>query len=388
MSSITLSHATRAFRLPWRRGLCIAAVISLLAHGLSLNALNQSFDFKFNERIGNASLNTRVIQVVTPVDAGRPSDVLVKPIQTEAPASKSPLAVTPPQVSPSSSSAPAHTTLPAPDQVARVEPANLDQKQVVAGGNNELNATEIIANSTPMSAESSPTAAGMGSPAAQPTAAVRLQYPPNARLEFEALRVQRGQSTMGSGFLSWKSNGGEYELQIESSILGLAVLTQQSLGALDTMGLAPERFSDKRINRSEQAAHFRRALGLVQFSNNKPDAALLPGMQDRLSVLLQLAGIIGGDPKRYEIVNRISIPVAGLESAEIWEFSLEKALDITVPAANMRAIKLVRKPRNEFDQQLEVWLTPQLGYLPIRIRQSDVLSPEANFTDLSLKRLP
>ena len=384
MSSSIVSHGKGAFRLPWWRGLCVAAVTSLLVHGLSLNALNQRFEFKFNERPGNASLNTRVIQAVNQaqVDATWQSAALVKPMQVQAPELKSP-----PQVSPPPSE-PSLTTPPVPDQVVRVEPANLDQKQVTAGENNELEATETIADSTPMSAQTTPTAAGLSSTAAQPSAAVRLQYPPNARLEFEALRVQRGQSTSGSGFLSWKSNSGEYELQIESSILGLAVFTQQSLGSLDTMGLAPERYSDKRINRSEQATHFRRTLGVVQFSNNKPDAALSPGMQDRLSVLLQLAGIMGGDPKRYEIVNRISVPVVGLDAAEIWEFSLDKALDITVPAANMQAIKLVRKPRNEFDQQLEVWLAPQLGYLPIRIRQSDLLNPEANYTDLSLKRLP
>jgi hypothetical protein len=215
-----------------------------------------------------------------------------------------------------------------------------------------------------------------------------LQYPPNAQLEFEVLNVRRGQSRAGNGQLNWRSNGGEYFLELESTLLGLAAFTQSSTGAIDAMGLAPERYSDKRFNRSEQAAHFDRARGLVKFSNNKPDAPLLPGIQDRVSVLLQLAGIIGGDPKRYEIVNRIPIPVAGVDAAELWEFSLDAAADITVPAANMRAIKLTRKPRNEFDPKLELWLAPQLGYLPIRIRQTDELSADANFTDLRLKRLP
>lgn len=387
------SSATGTFSPPWlqwRRGLYVAAAISLLVHGLSLNVLNQSFDFKFNERNGSSSLNTRVIQAASEQDAGMQSTVLLKPlqqIQAIAPQAESPQPITRPEPSPALSEPPPTTPSP-PETPPREAPVDLDQKQVLAGEKIAPNATETIVISSPIPSPSIASAAGQGSAAAQPSMAVRLQYPPNARLEFEALRVQRGQSTAGSGFLSWKSNGGEYELQIESSVLGLAIFTQQSLGALDTMGLAPERFSDKRINRSEQATHFRRAQGVVQFSNNKPEAPLLPGMQDRLSVLLQLAGIIGGDPGRYEVVNRIAVPVVGLDFAEIWELNLEKALDITVPAANMRAIKLVRKPRNEFDQLLEVWLAPQMGYLPIRIRQSDQLNPEANFTDLSLKRLP
>jgi Protein of unknown function (DUF3108) len=385
-----LSPATGTFSPPWlrwRRGLCVAAVISLMVHGLSLNVLNQSFDFKFNERNGSSAMNTRVIQAASEQDAGGQNTVLLKPVQQMqaiASQAKSPPPIYRPERSPAQPETPTTT----PDTPPRVDPIDLDQKQVLAGEKIALNATEIIVASSPTPSPSIALAAGQGSAAAQPSMAVRLQYPPNARLEFEVVRVQRGQSTAGSGFLSWKSNGGEYELQHEYSILGSASFTQQSLGLLDTMGLAPERFSNKPLNRSEQAAHFRRTQGVVQFSNNKPEAPLLPGMQDRLSVLLQLAGIIGGDPGRYEVVNRIAVPVVGLDDAEMWELNLEKALDITVPAANMRAIKLVRKPRHEFDQLLEVWLAPQMGYLPIRIRQSDQLNPEANFTDLSLKRLP
>lgn len=362
----------------WRRGLLVAAILSLLAHGLTFNALNQSFDFKFNERNGTASLNTRVIQAASEKEAGVQPQTTVKLTTQPEKVALAQAAPQPARPAPSD----AQPVIPTP--LVPPEKPDLEQNKPVAEDKTMQNATETIAILTP----NSQAAAGEGSAAAQPSLAVRLQYPPNALLEFEALNVRRGQSTSGNGQLSWKSNGGEYALQIESTVLGLAVLTQKSGGSLDAMGLAPERYSDKRFNRSEQAAHFERSQGLVKFSNNKPDAPLLPGMQDRLSVLLQLAGIIGGDPRRYAIVNRIVLPVAGVDSAEIWEFSLDAAADITVPAANMRAIKLTRKPRNEFDQKLEAWLAPQLGYLPIRIRQSDEQVTDANFTELSLKRLP
>jgi hypothetical protein len=175
---------------------------------------------------------------------------------------------------------------------------------------------------------------------------------------------------------------------LEATALVIFNRTERSEGKLSPQGLAPERYSSTRTGRSEQATHFMPEIGKIKFSNNKPDETLLVGAQDRLSALVQLAGIIGGDPERYKIVNRIQMQVAGLDGAEVWEFNLQGVSDITVPAANMQALKLSRTPRSEFDQRIELWLSPQLGYLPIRIRQSSATTPDQDFYDLVLRRLP
>ena len=36
--------------------------------------------------------------------------------------------------------------------------------------------------------------------------------------------------------------------------------------------------------------------------------------------------------------------------------------------APMQTLKLTRKPRKEFDQKVEIWFAPSLGYLPVRNR--------------------
>jgi Protein of unknown function (DUF3108) len=214
-------------------------------------------------------------------------------------------------------------------------------------------------------------------------AALKLQYPANAQLQFSALQQRRGQSQSGSGQLNWKSDGNAYELKLESSFF-----TQSSVGVIAPMGLTPERFSDRRSGRSERATHFRREIGKIQFSSNQPEVPLLAGAQDALSVSIQLAGILAGDPERYKIVNRIRMQVAGTESAEIWEFVIEGIQDISLPAANLQTLKLSRKPRDEFDQRLELWLVPQLLYLPARIRYSSASEPLTDFTELSLDQIP
>ncbi|MEI6197677.1 MAG: hypothetical protein WCS42_25465, partial [Verrucomicrobiota bacterium] len=63
------------------------------------------------------------------------------------------------------------------------------------------------------------------------------------------------------------------------------------------LGLEPTRFGDK--VRSEVAAHFDREKNKVTFSANTPDVPLLPGAQDQLSILLQLAAMLGAEPHRF-----------------------------------------------------------------------------------------
>jgi len=359
----------------WRRGAWVDALLSLLLHVWMLNTLNQSFDFKLSQRSGVAPMSTRLILTSGEQERQAPADEV--PPQANAPAA------VPAQRIPSAS-----TEVGMERNTPVSEPVTADifeRNRSSAGIKTASNAIESVANNPPTQNAIS---AGSASAAAQQSPALRVVYPREADLEFEVVRVQRGQTSSGPGWLRWKSDGNEYALLLEWGDTSGSILRQQSAGKFDAMGLAPERFSDKRVNRSEQAAHFKRLEGVVVFSNNKPQTPIQAGTQDPLSVLIQLAGILGGDPKRFEIVNVIRVPVAGLDDVQLWEMSLEKPVDINVTAANMRAMKLQRKSRNEFDPRLEIWLAPQLGYLPIRIRQSDEQNPETNFTEFSLKRLP
>ena len=47
----------------------------------------------------------------------------------------------------------------------------------------------------------------------------------------------------------------------------------------------------------------------------------------------------------------------------------------------MPALKLVRKPRSEYDNLVELWLAPSLGYLPVR---SKVTQADGAFVDQQL----
>lgn len=167
------------------------------------------------------------------------------------------------------------------------------------------------------------------------------------------------------GELLWQHDGAHYEARLAYSAFGQSRV-QTSQGDLRPEGLAPTRFSDK--FRSEVAAHFNRDKQLITFSANTPDVVLQAGAQDRLSILIQLGALIASAPERYPSGSSVSLQTAGPRDAATWQFTVQARETLTLPGGDLPTVKLVRQPRQEYDQTVELWLAPALGYLPARIR--------------------
>jgi len=168
-----------------------------------------------------------------------------------------------------------------------------------------------------------------------------------------------------NGELQWHQNGEAYDARLEFGAFGQSRV-QTSRGQVTAEGLAPIRFSDK--YRSEVAAHFNRDQGKITFSANTPDVILLSGAQDYLSIQVQLAALIAADPSHYPTATTLSFQAVGPRDAETWLFTVGGMETLILPGGELPALKLVRAPRKESDQKLEMWLAPALGYLPARIK--------------------
>jgi hypothetical protein len=203
-----------------------------------------------------------------------------------------------------------------------------------------------------------------------------LAVPEPARMHYEVTVQTHGLSFSGRAQFDWKHDGQEYEARLELTGPGLPARTQRSTGRITDEGLAPGYFSDK--GRSEQATHFDREKGRVVFSNNRPQAALAEGMQDRLSVVMQLSMLLAGQPARFPAGTQIAIPTASTRDAETWTFSVEGEEELDLPGGRMRALKLQRLPRREYDQKLELWLAPRMAYAPVRLR---LTNPDGSAVD-------
>ncbi len=168
------------------------------------------------------------------------------------------------------------------------------------------------------------------------------------------------------GELTWLQDGDSYDMRLEMGdwIIGKRVLS--STGKLSAGGLAPTRFSDR--FRSERAAHFDRQSGRIVFSANTPHAELMPGAQDQLSIFAQLAALVAGDPRAFPVGTTLAIQTAGPRDAETWVFSVEHEELLYLPGGQVPTRKLVRKPNKDYGQTVELWLAPELAFLPARIR--------------------
>jgi len=212
-------------------------------------------------------------------------------------------------------------------------------------------------------------------PPAQPPASTRLDYAVTGRI--------KGISYNAEGRLDWTLGDGRYSARMEMKVFLLGSRVQTSTGRVGPAGLSPERFADR--SRSEKAAHFDAEQNRIRFSNNAPDAVLQPGAQDRLSLFLQIAGLLQARPQAYQSGQTIEMQVAGAGDADIWRFEVGDEVTLSMPAGEVRARMLRRLPRKEFDSTVEMWLAPGLQHLPVRLR---VTQANGDVADQQLNRMP
>jgi hypothetical protein len=226
-----------------------------------------------------------------------------------------------------------------------------------------------------------PGASASTTPLTPPPPVVSL--PPNAVLAYEVQGNAKGFNYSAGGSLTWRRNGSSYEVQQEISVFLLGTFIQKSTGQVTPKGLAPERFSDSRRGK-EKAASFEYAAGRIRFSNNAPDAPLLPGAQDQLSATLQLAGLLSAQPN-LPTGHVLNLPVSSTGYSEVWHFEIGPLKTLTLPAGEIEARLLTRGPRKAQGKTVQLWLAPSLGYLPVRMRLSE---HDGDFLDQLLSEMP
>lgn len=231
----------------------------------------------------------------------------------------------------------------------------------------------LVAEAAPAASAAPLEAASVTSSEPAATPVYRTRIPPSTQV---AYRLSRG-GISGSGGLSWQVDGASYLLKLDGKVPLIGTLiTQISRGGFDAAGLAPLRFTDRRLRRSEQAANFERdgsGGGQVTFSGPQTVVSLQAGMQDRLSVMVQLAAIAEALARPPEVGEHFLVHVVGARGDEAhWSLRFEGIDAVrTVDGATVQALKFLREPSTPHDTRAEFWLDPALNHLPVRARLSD-----------------
>lgn len=182
--------------------------------------------------------------------------------------------------------------------------------------------------------------------------------------------LTRGTAT-GDVELRWQPEGDRYAASLQDRGGAGALLAWHSTGGLDAAGVAPERFVDHRRGRGALAVNFQRDAGKVTFSGPQIEHMLAPGMQDRLSWMLQLAAIAAADPARVG-ASGAAIAVVGVRGdADVWRFESMGAETLDQANGPVATLHLLRRPERAYDTRAEVWLAPPLHFVPLRVRLSN-----------------
>lgn len=220
-------------------------------------------------------------------------------------------------------------------------------------------------------------------PAQPPGTPVAVAIAAPVKLEFEARGQVKGFNYSAEAGLLWRHDGERYTLTQSISMFLMGTRSQTSEGRITDIGLAPERFIDR--GRKEQSARFDIAEGKAHYSGGTPDAAISLGVQDRVSVFMQLSALIAAAPDRYPEGTVIALTTSSARHAARWRFQVMGTESLRLPAGAMPALRLQKLPDAEAsgnDTQAMLWLGTGFDYLPVRIR---LTQGESDYVDLRLK---
>ena len=204
-------------------------------------------------------------------------------------------------------------------------------------------------------------------PAAPPWLALaKFVWPAPVLLNYELSGSSKGVKYTANASISWKHQDNSYQLRHEIQAFLFGNRSQTSAGQMGVTGLLPTRFGDQ--FRQEQAAHFDRTKGMLIYSANTPSQAIEEGAQDRVSMLVQLAAAVAGTPDLRNVGQQMNFQVVSAKQAEVWTFAVLGTEKIKLPVGEIDSLKLHRVPRNEYEQKIDLWLSPSHGYLPARLR--------------------
>ena len=179
-----------------------------------------------------------------------------------------------------------------------------------------------------------------------------------------------------TGEIDWITEGNNYRLYINIPYAFVGPFIFESRGSVDAYGISPAIYWSQRGDRPPRYSRFDRdgkGAGQMYFSE-KPDFSppIIPGTQDRFSLMFQLAALLNGDSKIDEAGTLRAIPVVDYNTLEMWQFkSYGETTSEDIPSlgkAVNRHYALMQRESDPYKRQVDIWLAKDLEWLPGRIR--------------------
>ena len=201
----------------------------------------------------------------------------------------------------------------------------------------------------------------------------KINPPPSAELNYVIDAKQSGLNLKGNGAVQWKADAQQYSVHSETTAqLFGKILDARSEGKIDSFGLAPAQYTQKRLRKDATTTAFNGDNKTITFSQSPQTYPIVGGEQDRTSVVWQLASVARAAPAKFTPGSEWKFFVAGENDAEPWMFKVIKREKIVTPKGQFNAVHVFRAPPSDSQgQKLDIWLAPTLEWYPVRIRFTD-----------------
>jgi hypothetical protein len=234
-------------------------------------------------------------------------------------------------------------------------------------------------------------AAALGSavaapPPEHPSVKRPVSVAPSMELSYRIDARQRGFGLSGDAVVSWRVTGERYVLteSTRATLLG-KILEHRSEGSIDSFGIAPHIFYEKRFRKEPATTTFNRAAKTITFTEGDERYPIKGGEQDRSTATWQLLSIARAAPDKFTPGSEWTFFVAGRHDAEAWTFKVVGEERIATGSGEVAAVHLSKAPpADSKDQTVDLWLAPSLDWAPVRLRFTD---DNGDFVDQTLTKL-
>lgn len=196
--------------------------------------------------------------------------------------------------------------------------------------------------------------------------------PPRAHMVFDVDGQDQGRRYTARATLDWTALDGRYEASMSVQALMIEWRRQSSRGTLGPDGLRPQTFVDR--SRRDRIYRLDWEHGAISGPQGPVPVPLREGTQDRLSVFFELARRL----QRGGASAPLGLPVLASRTVEDWTFRSLGASQLDLPAGRTDVVHLQRITDQQATQQVDLWMAPGLGHLPVRIRLTE---PDGSVVD-------
>lgn len=227
---------------------------------------------------------------------------------------------------------------------------------------------------------------GMSASAATAAPRYKTNLPPPAELSYAIKAQQKGIAVDGDAVMRWNTDAGKFTATNEArAMLVGKILDAKTEGDIDTYGLAPLHFTEKRFRKEATTTSFDRGAGIIRFTASEQTYPIQGGEQDRNSAIWQLIAVARAAPAKFKTGSNWTFFVAGRRDAEPWTFKVIKKEKLSTPLGEIDTVHVEKSPPPDSkDQHLDIWLAPSLEWYPARLRFRE---DDGDFIEQTLQRV-